>query len=268
MLAVVHGYGEHGGRYRWLGEDMAARGYAVHVYDLRGHGRSAGRRGQIRRFDDYLDDTAVFLDEVRREQPGKPLVLLGHSLGGLICRRFAEERRPRPAGLILSSPFSAPGRASPDRQARSRRRLLSVVAPGRERRQHDRSGRALARPGGREGLRHRPAEPPRGHGEVGRRGGGRAGRGSARRAGASACRCCCCTATPTRSPTRQAARELVRRSRLDRQDRALLRGPTTTRSSTRRAARGIRRSRGLARRAARRPEGRASRSPAGPPAVM
>ena len=86
MIALVHGYGDHGGRHTWFGEDMAARGYAVYAYDLRGHGQSTGTRGQIERFDDYLDDTAIFLDEVRRRQPGKPLVLLGHSLGGLDLR--------------------------------------------------------------------------------------------------------------------------------------------------------------------------------------
>ena len=106
VLAVVHGYGEHGGRYRGLAEDMAARGYAVHVYDLRGHGRSAGRRGHLGRFGDYLDDTAVYLEAVRGEQPGRPLFLLGHSLGGLIAAAYAEDRPTEGlAGLILSSPF-------------------------------------------------------------------------------------------------------------------------------------------------------------------
>ena len=104
-IAVVHGYGDHGGRYTWFGEDMAARGYAVYVYDLRGHGQSSGRRGQVKRFDEYLDDTAVFLDEVRRVQPDVPMFLLGHSLGGLICTRFVEERAPEVRGLILSSPL-------------------------------------------------------------------------------------------------------------------------------------------------------------------
>jgi acylglycerol lipase len=105
VIAVVHGYGDHGGRYTWFGEDMAARGYAVYVYDLRGHGQSSGRRGQVKRFDEYLDDTAVFLGEVRRLQPDAPLFLLGHSLGGLVCTRFAETRAPEVRGLVLSSPF-------------------------------------------------------------------------------------------------------------------------------------------------------------------
>ena len=107
VIALVHGYGDHGGRHTWFGEDMAARGYAVYAYDLRGHGQSSGTRGQIKRFDDYLDDTAIFLDEVRRRQPGKPVVLLGHSLGGLICTRFAQERPCDVRALVLSSPFFA-----------------------------------------------------------------------------------------------------------------------------------------------------------------
>ena len=105
VVAVVHGYGDHGGRYTWLGEDLAARGWALYAYDLRGHGQSSGRRGQVRRFDEYLDDTEVFLDEVRRAQPGKPVFLLGHSMGGLVCARLAEVRPPDVTGLILSSPF-------------------------------------------------------------------------------------------------------------------------------------------------------------------
>ena len=129
VLAVVHGYGEHGGRHRGLAEDMAARGYAVHVYDLRGHGRSGGRRGRLGRFTDYLDDTAVFLDAVREEQPGRPLYLLGHSLGGLIAAAYVEDRPADGlAGLILSSPFLRLGMPVPPLKL-SAARLLSLVAP-------------------------------------------------------------------------------------------------------------------------------------------
>lgn len=105
VLAVVHGYGEHGGRYARFAAQMAPRGYAVYAYDLRGHGLSSGTRGQVRRFGDYLDDTAVFLDEVRARQPGRPLFLLGHSLGGLIAVHFAARRPEGLSGLALSSPF-------------------------------------------------------------------------------------------------------------------------------------------------------------------
>ena len=130
-IALVHGYGDHGGRHTWLGEDMAARGYAVYAYDLRGHGQSTGTRGQVGRFDDYLDDTAIFLDEVRRRQPGKPPVLLGHSLGGLICARFAEERPSDVRALILSSPFLALT-VQPEPLKLLGAKALSAVWPGRD----------------------------------------------------------------------------------------------------------------------------------------
>jgi alpha-beta hydrolase superfamily lysophospholipase len=131
VIALVHGYGDHGGRHTWFGEDMAERGYAVYAYDLRGHGQSTGTRGQIKRFDDYLDDTAIFLDEVRRRQPGKPLVLLGHSLGGLICARFAEERPCDVRALILSSPFFALT-VQPEPTKLVGAKVVSVVWPGRD----------------------------------------------------------------------------------------------------------------------------------------
>ena len=130
-IALVHGYGDHGGRHTWFGEDMAARGYAVYAYDLRGHGQSSGTRGQIKRFDDYLDDTAVFLDEVRRRQPGRPVVLLGHSLGGLICVRFVQERPCDVRALILSSPFFALT-VQPEPAKLIGAKALSVVWPGHD----------------------------------------------------------------------------------------------------------------------------------------
>ena len=106
VLAVVHGYGEHGGRYRELAVRLTEHGLAVHVCDLRGHGRSSGRRGYVSRFSDYLDDTAVHLDIVRREDPGLPVFVLGHSLGGLIASSFVEQRRGQDlSGLVLSAPF-------------------------------------------------------------------------------------------------------------------------------------------------------------------
>jgi lysophospholipase len=131
VIALVHGYGDHGGRHTWFGEDMATRGYAVYAYDLRGHGQSSGTRGQIKRFDDYLDDTAVFLDEVRRRLPGKPVVLLGHSLGGLICTRLAQERPCDVRALVLSSPFFALT-VQPEPMKLLGAKVLSALWPGRD----------------------------------------------------------------------------------------------------------------------------------------
>ncbi len=106
VLAVVHGYGEHGGRYGYLVEAVVPLGYAVHVYDLRGHGRSPGRRGHISAFSDYVQDTGAFLQAVGAGEGAEaPVYLLGHSLGGLIAATYVEERPGGLAGLILSSPF-------------------------------------------------------------------------------------------------------------------------------------------------------------------
>jgi len=128
VLAVVHGYGDHGGRYRYLGEDMAARGHAVYVFDLRGHGHSAGRRGHVERFADYLADTRVFLETVAAAAPGTPLFLVGHSLGGLIAAAYAETRPEGLRGLILSSPFLRLGAPPPASKVRAAK-VFSRVLP-------------------------------------------------------------------------------------------------------------------------------------------
>jgi alpha-beta hydrolase superfamily lysophospholipase len=128
VLAVVHGYGEHGGRYGFLVDDVVPRGYAVFTFDLRGHGRSPGRRGHINRFADYLTDTRAFLTHVRRACPDTPVVLLGHSMGGLIAAALAEEGDDGLAGVVLSSPFLAMRLAVPALQVKAAR-LLSRVTP-------------------------------------------------------------------------------------------------------------------------------------------
>jgi len=129
VLALVHGYGEHGGRYRELAVELAEHGLAVHVYDLRGHGLSDGRRGHIKRFTDYLVDTAVYLDAVRTDDPGLPVYLLGHSFGGLIAAALVEQRTASGlAALILSAPFLRLALEVPPLRIQAAR-LASAVAP-------------------------------------------------------------------------------------------------------------------------------------------
>jgi lysophospholipase len=131
VLAVVHGYGEHGGRYTFLVDAMLPRGYAVISFDLRGHGRSPGPRGHIRRFSDYVADTGAFLAHVGRAFPGRPVVLLGHSMGGLIAAAFAEQEgkaTQKIAGLVLSSPFVGVRLPVPAIQVKVAR-LLSRITP-------------------------------------------------------------------------------------------------------------------------------------------
>jgi alpha-beta hydrolase superfamily lysophospholipase len=104
-LAIVHGYGEHSGRYLNLVNYFAPRGYALYAYDLRGHGQSAGPRGHIHSFNEYLSDTDTFLKLVREREPNRQVFLLGHSLGGLIASAYAEEHPGELPGLIMSSAF-------------------------------------------------------------------------------------------------------------------------------------------------------------------
>ena len=103
-LVAVHGFAEHSGRYDHVGAWFAARDFAVHSYDHRGHGRSDGARGHIDSFSQLVDDLEAFLDLVRREHPEMPLVLMGHSLGGLVVATLLVERKPDLLGAVTSAP--------------------------------------------------------------------------------------------------------------------------------------------------------------------
>jgi len=127
-LLLVHGYGEHSERYDHVGRWFAARDFAVHGYDHRGHGRSGGRTCHVDRFDEFLDDLGRMLEAVRAAEPGRPVFLVGHSMGGLVTSAFLCERRPDVAGAILSGPALA----VPDAFSRWRvlgARALRRVAP-------------------------------------------------------------------------------------------------------------------------------------------
>ena len=100
---LVHGYGEHLGRYDHIVPSFFDAGYAVHGHDHHGHGRSAGRRAACRRFDDYVDDAETLLAGVLARDPGRPVVLYGHSMGGLIATRLALRRQADLADLIATS---------------------------------------------------------------------------------------------------------------------------------------------------------------------
>lgn len=110
VVAIVHGMGEHGARYASLAGHFASLGIATVAYDLRGHGRSGGSRLFVKQFDEYLDDTEIFLTQVRTTFGPTPLFLLGHSMGGAIAALYAITRAPANVrGLMLSSPALGPG---------------------------------------------------------------------------------------------------------------------------------------------------------------
>ncbi len=127
ILLVVHGYGEHSGRYEPLGTWFAERRCAVHAFDQQGHGRSEGPRCHVRRFGDFLDDVAVLQAQVSAEHPGTPLFLVGHSMGGLIVAACACERRPDVAGAVLSGPALALSRGVPRGRILAARLLRWIV---------------------------------------------------------------------------------------------------------------------------------------------
>lgn len=110
VVAIVHGMGEHGGRYARLADHFASLGIATVTYDLRGHGRSGGARVFVKRFDEYLADTEIFLTHVRATFGPVPLFVLGHSMGGAIAALYTITRAPAHVrGLLLSSPALGPG---------------------------------------------------------------------------------------------------------------------------------------------------------------
>lgn len=102
-LLVTHGLGEHAGRYAHVAARLAERGIRVHVYDLRGHGRSAGRRGDVENYDVLLHDLRRVYREVAAS--GAPVFLFGHSMGGQIVLRFLEGDVPAVRGAVVASPW-------------------------------------------------------------------------------------------------------------------------------------------------------------------
>ena len=103
-VVIVHGIGEHSGRYAHVAAHLLLHDYAVYAFDLRGHGRSEGHpRVYVASFDEYVSDLDCFLADVRKEHRG-PLFLLGHSMGGGIAALYVIERGTDGlAGLVLSS---------------------------------------------------------------------------------------------------------------------------------------------------------------------
>lgn len=121
VIVVVHGIAEHSGRYAFLAERANRQGLGVVSVDLRGHGRSPGERSYVERFDDYLLDVDALWAKAGELAAGRPLFLLGHSMGGAIALRWIAQRRQPLAGLILSSAALKIGGDVP--------RLLIALAP-------------------------------------------------------------------------------------------------------------------------------------------
>ena len=126
IVLIVHGLGEHAGRYEGVAQQLTQSGFAVLGYDQRGHGRSDGQRGALPDSNVLLEDLAEMVDEARLHgmpfptTAGEleaehaapktlPLILFGHSLGGLVAARFVALNLRPVEGLVLSSPALDPG---------------------------------------------------------------------------------------------------------------------------------------------------------------
>ncbi|GAA3209624.1 alpha/beta hydrolase [Streptomyces sp. XM83C] len=114
LALLVHGYGEHSGRYGEVARVLTGHGASVWAPDHAGHGRSAGERVLIEDFEDVVTDVESVAARARAAHPGLPLVVLGHSMGGLIAARHAQRYRGTLAALVLSGPvigaWRTPGR--------------------------------------------------------------------------------------------------------------------------------------------------------------
>jgi len=102
LAILVHGYGEHMGRYKHVIEAMVEQGYAVHSLDHRGHGDSTGVRAHVERFDYFVDDLHLLVQQAKAAHAGLPCFMVAHSMGGLIGTRYALRHQDQLAGLILS----------------------------------------------------------------------------------------------------------------------------------------------------------------------
>lgn len=114
VVLIVHGLGEHAMRYDRVANQLMDWGFAVRAYDQRGHGQSGGARGVLPTDTALLDDLAEMVDDTRARFPSAPyglknsqptpLILLGHSMGGLVASRFVALNICEVDGLVLSSP--------------------------------------------------------------------------------------------------------------------------------------------------------------------
>jgi len=114
VLAIIHGFGEHSGRYTNVVNHLIPKGYAVFGFDLRGHGRSPGQRGHINSWDEYREDVRAFLQMTSRREPNQPVFMLGHSMGALIALDYVLRDSAGLRGAIISgAPLEPVGVAKP-----------------------------------------------------------------------------------------------------------------------------------------------------------
>jgi acylglycerol lipase len=101
-LVIIHGLAEHSGRYLNLVNYLVPLGYVIYAFDLRGHGKSEGKKGTVEHFSFYLDDLHEFLEKVRNQSTLKNVFLFGHSMGATISLAYSVHHQNFLSGLVLS----------------------------------------------------------------------------------------------------------------------------------------------------------------------
>ncbi len=105
VICLVHGIGEHSSRYDHVAATFNRAGYAMMAIDLRGHGRSEGKRGHAPNYDALMNDIALLISTAKQQHPDSPIFLYGHSLGGNLVIYYALSRKQQFAGIIASAPL-------------------------------------------------------------------------------------------------------------------------------------------------------------------
>jgi alpha-beta hydrolase superfamily lysophospholipase len=114
VVLLVHGYGEHCGRYQHVIARLTQGDYAVYTLDHRGHGRSEGLRTYVDYMEQFVEDLKLYFDRIKAENPGKKRIVLGHSMGALISLAFTQAYQSEIDLLIISgAPVAADANVSP-----------------------------------------------------------------------------------------------------------------------------------------------------------
>jgi acylglycerol lipase len=128
VIGLVHGLGEHSGRYQHVAAHFTQAGYAVQSFDLRGHGKTPGARGHASSIDQILQDIDLMLEKITQSYNGLPRFLYGHSLGGLLVLNYALHFQAGLAGVVAT----APGFANALQEQKTKIllvRVLSAILP-------------------------------------------------------------------------------------------------------------------------------------------
>lgn len=104
VICLVHGLGEHSGRYEHVAQYLTDHRYSVLSFDLRGHGKSGGDRGHSPSVEAFLKDIDLLIQEAKQRYPNIPHFLYGHSLGGILVLNYTLSRKPEFAGVVATSP--------------------------------------------------------------------------------------------------------------------------------------------------------------------